>query len=89
MCRGLGVERSCFYDLKCSHLLQEFCLFVFVSNSLRPLAAHQAFSSLRGAISRSLFKLTSIELVMPSNSLILCRPHPLPSIFPSIRVFFR
>ena len=30
----------------------------------------------------------SIELVMPSNHLILCRPlHLLPSIFPSIRVF--
>ena len=37
----------------------------------------------------SLLKLTSIELVMPSNHLILCRPLPfLPSIFPSIRVFF-
>ena len=36
----------------------------------------------------SLLKLRSIELVMPSNHLILC--HPLlfmPSIFPSIRVF--
>ena len=29
----------------------------------------------------------SIELVMPSNPLILCRPLLLPSIFPSIRVF--
>ena len=30
----------------------------------------------------------SIELVMPSNHLIFCRPHILlPSIFPSIRVF--
>ena len=38
--------------------------------------------------SRSLFKLTSIESVMPSNHLILCRPLLLlPSIFPSIRVF--
>ena len=38
--------------------------------------------------SRSLFKLMSIELVMPSNHLILCYPlfFP-PSIFPSIRVF--
>ena len=33
-------------------------------------------------------KLMSIELVMPSNHLILCRPRLLlPSIFPSIRVF--
>ena len=36
----------------------------------------------------SLLKLTSIESVMPSNHLILCRPLLLlPSIFPSIRVF--
>ena len=38
--------------------------------------------------SGSLFKLMSIESVMPSNNLILCRPLLLlPSIFPSIRVF--
>ena len=37
----------------------------------------------------SLLKPMSIELVMPSNHLILCHPHLLPpSIFPSIRVFF-
>ena len=38
-------------------------------------------------ISRSLLKLMSIELVMPSNHFIFCRPLLLPSIFPSIRVF--
>ena len=38
--------------------------------------------------SQSLLKLMSMELVMPSNHLILCCPLPLlPSIFPSIRVF--
>ena len=48
--------------------------------------AHQA--SLSIANSWSLLKLMSIELVMPSNCLILCRPLLLPpSIFPSIRVF--
>ena len=37
---------------------------------------------------RSLLKLMSIELVMSSNHLILCHPlFPLPSIFPSIRIF--
>ena len=37
---------------------------------------------------RSLLKLMSIQLVMPSNHLILCRPLLLlPSIFSSIRVF--
>ena len=38
--------------------------------------------------SRSLLKLMSIELVMPSNHLILCCPLLLlPSILPSIRMF--
>ena len=49
-------------------------------------AARQA--SLFFTISWSLFKLMSIESVMPSNHLILCYPFLLlPSIFPSIRVF--
>ena len=37
--------------------------------------------------SGSLLKFMSIELVMPSNQLILCHPLLPPSIFPSIRVF--
>ena len=50
------------------------------------MAARQA--SLSIANSRSLPKLMSIQAVMPSNHLILCRPLLLsPSIFPSIRVF--
>ena len=50
-------------------------------------AARQA--SLSFTISQSLLKLMSIESVMPSDHLILCRPLLLlPSIFPSIRVFF-
>ena len=49
-------------------------------------AAHQASLSITN--SRSLLKLMSIESVMPSNHLILCRPLLLlPSVFPSIRVF--
>ena len=49
-------------------------------------AARQASLSLTN--SWSLLKLVSIESVMPSNHLILCRPVLLlPSIFPSIRVF--
>ena len=49
-------------------------------------AAHQASLSITS--SRSLLKLMSIESVMPSSHLILCRPLLLlPSIFPSIRVF--
>ena len=46
------------------------------------------WASLSITSSRSLPKLMSIELVMPSNHLILCRPLLLlPSVFPSIRVF--
>ena len=49
-------------------------------------AAHQASLSITN--SQSLLKLMSIELVMPSNHLILCHPlFLLPSIFPSSRVF--
>ena len=48
-------------------------------------AARQASLSITN--SWSLLKLMSIELVMPSNHLILCRPLLHPSIFPSIRVF--
>ena len=45
-------------------------------------------SSLSITNSQNLLKLMSIESVMPSNHLILCRPLLLPpSIFPSIRVF--
>ena len=49
-------------------------------------AARQASLSITN--SRSLPKLMSIESVMPSNHLILCRPLLLlPSVIPSIRVF--
>ena len=60
-----------------------------VSDSLRPHGLQRArlFCPLTspGACTNSI----SIESVMPSNHLILCRPLLLlPSIFPSIRVFF-
>ena len=49
-------------------------------------AARQASLSITN--SQSVLKLMSIESVMPSNHIILCRPLLLlPSIFPSIRVF--
>ena len=63
------------------------CSHSVMSDSVTPwTAARQA--SLSFTISQSLLKLISIESVMPSNHLILCRPLLLlPSIFPSIRVF--
>ena len=45
-------------------------------------------ASLSISNSQSLLKLTSIELVIPTNHLILCCPPLLlPSVFPNIRVF--
>ena len=46
---------------------------------------HQAFLSIIN--SQSLLKLMSIESVMPSNHLILCRPLLPPSIYPSTSIF--
>ena len=78
---------------------------IFLSNtqpqfsSVQPLSCVQLFAtpwtaalwaSLSITNSQSLLKLMSIESVMPSNHPILCRPLLLlPSIFPSIRVFFK
>ena len=65
-------------------------------SSVQPLSHVQLFATSWPAaclgslfISNSgyLLKLMSIELVMPSNHLILCCPLLLPSIFLSIRVF--
>ena len=57
-----------------------------VPDSLWPQAARQAFLSITN--SRNLLKPMSIESVMPSSHLILCRPLLLlPLIPPSIRVF--
>ena len=57
-----------------------------VSNSLQPHGLQHARLPITN--SWSLFKLMFIELVMPSNNLILCCPLLLlPSIFSSIRVF--
>ena len=58
-----------------------------MSDSVTPwTAAHQGSLSITN--SRNLPKLMSIELVMKSNHLILCRPLLLPpSIFPNLRVF--
>ena len=59
------------------------CVWLFVTPWT---AAHQAFLSITN--SQSLLNLMSIELVMPSNHLILCPPPLLPPlVFPSIRVF--
>ena len=76
------------------------CLSVYMSvciSSVQSLSRVRLFAtpwtaarqtSLSITNSQSSSKLTSIELVMPCNHLILCRPLLLlPSIFPSIRIF--
>ena len=70
-----------FFNISSVQSLSRVWLFMTLGT-----AAHQASLSITN--SQSLLKLTSIESVMPSNHLILCRPLLLlPSIFPSIRVF--
>ena len=72
-------------------------IYIYQFSSVQSLSHVQLFAtpwtatrqaSLSITNSRSLPKLMSIELVMPSSHLILCRPLLfLPSIPPSIRVF--
>ena len=60
---------------------------VWLFGILWTVACH---ASLSLTISQSLTKFMSIELVMPSNNLILCHTCLLlPSVFPNIRVFSR
>ena len=60
--------------------------YVVMTDFLQPSGLPPGFQSF--TISKSLLKLVSIESVVPSNNLILCRPLLLlPSIFPSIRIF--
>ena len=59
-----------------------------MSDSLWPHGLPACQASLSITNPQSLLKLMSIEVVMPSNHLILCYPiHLLHSVFPSIRVF--
>ena len=73
--------------MHCPSLSQSVLLLSCVRLFATPCtAAFQASLSITN--SRNLLKLMSIESVMPSNHLILCRPLLLlPSIFPSTRVF--
>ena len=66
--------------------VQFSCSVVYDSLPTPWTAACQASLSITNF--QSLLKLMSIELVMPSNHVILCCPLlPLPLFFPSIRVF--
>ena len=72
--------------------MQDMYYLVQVSRSVVSDSATPWTAAIQASLSIinfwSLLKLISIELVMSSNHLILCRPLLLlPSIFPSIRVF--
>ena len=70
------------------HERQRGWVSLFSCSVMSDSLQHQAFLSF--TISQRLLKLISIESVMPSNHLIVCRPlFLLPSIFPSVRVFSR
>ena len=91
---GVGMVRLKAPVLSVSAFFVYVCILLFVVHSLSRVrlfatpwtAARQA--SLSITISRSLLKLMSVESMMPSHHLILCRPllHR-PSIFPRIRSF--
>ena len=78
-------------------LKREIQLFIYQFSSVQWLSQFGFFAipwtascqaSLSISNSQSLLKLINIELVMPSNHLIICRPLLLlPSIFPCISVF--
>ena len=71
------------YDKPSQSVQSLSCVQLFVTLWTVALQASLSITN-----SRSLLKLMSIESVMPSNHLILCRPLLLPpSIFPSITVF--
>ena len=91
---ALGLILSCLLAISTSVIIFFVSRFLVQFSSVAQLclfvtpwtAACQA--SLPITNSQSLLKLMSIESVMPSNHLVLCRPLlPLPSIFPSIRLF--
>ena len=82
----LGSKVYCKMFIKSSALY--CCCSVAWSYPTAALWTAACQASLSFTISWSLFKLMSIELVMPSNRLVLCCPLLLlPSIFSSIRIF--
>ena len=93
-CMTSSYQRWC-----CSSPIVKSHLYIYlfsVFSSVQSLSCVQLFATPKTAACQaslsfgncqSLPKTTSIELVMPSNHLILCHPLLMPSIFPSLRVF--
>ena len=92
----LRIEQLSTAHIQQSYIYIYIYMYVYIS-SVQSLSRVQLFGTPWTAACQaslsinnfwSLLKLMSIESVMPSNHLILCRPLLLlPSIFPSIRVF--
>ena len=83
VCTYCLMAKSICFQIRFSSVQSLSCVRLFV---IPWIAARQASLSITNSWSPP--KLMSIELVMPSSHLILCRPLLLlPSIFPSIRVF--
>ena len=74
-----GKKCMCFFQVCCFAIVQ---LLIFTTPWTAACQAHPS-----SHVSWSLLKFMSIEWVTISNHLILCCPLPVPSIFPSIRVF--
>ena len=87
MSEGFHTHAPCLLMRECIHVFSSVQSLSGIQLFVTPwTAAHQ--DSLSITNSHSLVKLMSIESVMPSNYLILCRPLLLLlSMFPSIRVF--
>ena len=91
VCRALGRGSSIRPSLPHSFMITSWIFSSVQSLSRVRLfatpwtAAHQASLSITSP--RTLHIFMSIESVMPSNHLILCRPLLLPSVVPRIRVF--
>ena len=89
------LHSSEFYSVLCGDLsgeeIQKEGTYVSVG-AVQSLSRVRLFAApwtaaLSVTVSQSLLKFTFIELVMPSNHLVLCHPLLLlPSVFPSIRV---
>ena len=79
------VTEMCLQIILHSTVVQSLCDSLRLFVTLWPVICQASLSS---TISWSLLKFMFIELVIPSNHLILCHPLLLlPFIFPSIRVF--
>ena len=83
LCYIPEINKTLLINYQFSSVQSLSCVWLFETPRTAALQASLSITN-----SQSLLKLMSIESVMPSNHLILCRPLLLPlSIFPSIRVF--